>query len=406
MTYRYGGSWLQERILAIFLSVCVILPTGSILGLNAKFLSLFILIAALVLNARNGVLYRLAKSLWLPIFCLLLFSILTLVGQGYSQEFFQHCKDFIVFFFIVALGHTVVCSEERGQYFIDIIIRCLLFIGLVKAGILLYSISTGNSIALIVKGISEFFGTTLMTMESDDVAISRINFMSDYILPPAIFVIVRRIILSRSTLKNSFFLSILLLSILISLSRFLWVIGAASILLALASEIKKYKSFSIVAIFLSLTIYWLGLESTQELLEFRFFTKETVASDQTRLIQLGEIMTHFEMSPIFGNGLGYYISTFIRSEAAKYSYELQIPALLMQVGIIGVTLLFMFLIFPLWRAASRLKYSQRFAYYMLILAWLAGGFFNPVIVSSTGGIAYLFIYSIPFYIGRRSDLLA
>ena len=49
---------------------------------------------------------------------------------------------------------------------------------------------------------------------------------------------------------------------------------------------------------------------------------------------------------MLGKGLGYYMPEYIRGYDAKYSYELQIPALVMQIGYAGVLLLFILIITP------------------------------------------------------------
>ncbi|HFE3025655.1 TPA: O-antigen ligase family protein, partial [Escherichia coli] len=207
--------------------------------------------------------------------------------------------------------------------------------------------------------------------------------MSDYVLPIAIYILTKEIVNSRITLFKTITLILLVLSIILSLSRFLWVIGATSIALALMHEIKKSKSIFIVAIAVMLMLYALTLPSVQEAINFRFNSNDSDLSDLARQLQYNAIIDSIGKYPLLGQGLGYYLPTLIRSSAAKYSYELQIPALAMQVGLIGTLLFFSIIFSKLYKSALNLNLYDKCIYLILIILWLIGGFFNPVIISSS-----------------------
>ncbi len=386
---------VQEFFLKVFLSICVILPTGSIFDINVKFISLFMLLAIAAINDGKG-LFKIIVGMIPPLFLISGFSLITLYYGKYTDESIAQTKDIAVFFLMTTLGYSLLSKERRGEVVVGIITNSLIFLGLVKIFILGYAFATGGSVASVVKGLSLFFNTSLMTMESDDVAISRINFMSDYLIPAALYLITREAITQRKSTKTNIILVILMISLIISLSRFLWGVGFLSILLAIFSNLRKFKSLLIIFVMICVATFLLSLQSVQDLIAFRFTSKDASVSDMTRTLQYNGIMDHFWDAPLLGNGIGYYIPDLIRSYLSRYSYELQIPALFMQIGIIGSIIFFLIISATLYNSARILNFRMKVIYFVLVLIWLAGGFFNPVIISSTGGVAFLFLYAIPF----------
>lgn len=234
-----------------------------------------------------------------------------------------------------------------------------------------------------------------MTMSSDDIVISRITFMSDYILPVAIYLKTKEFISKRTGLLGGIIVLILLYSIVISMSRFLWLMGIITFAIAVLGDIKKKKSIAIIIIAIFGFMYILSLQSVQDAIEFRVSSKMVAAADSTRDFQKLAIDNAFENAPILGNGLGYYIPNLIRSETARYSYELQIQALYMQIGIIGATSLLLLIVIRLLKQSRVLSFREKLLFIALIAGWISGGFFNPVIFSSTGGISFLLLYTTP-----------
>ncbi|EIW8489772.1 hypothetical protein DV722_26080, partial [Klebsiella pneumoniae] len=272
--------------------------------------------------------------------------------------------------------------------------------GVFKFLIFAYSIASGVSVSTVVKGISAFFNTSLMTMSNEDVVISRINFMSDYILPVAIYLKTKEFVSKKTGFIGGVIVLVLLYSIMISMSRFLWMMGLISFMIAILGNITKKKSIYIILIATIGSVYLLSLQSVQDVIEFRISSKGVTESDSIRDYQKLAISKAFENAPILGNGLGYFVPNLIRSETARYSYELQIQALYMQVGIIGASSLLLIIVITLLWQARVLSFREKLLFIILVSAWMSGGFFNPVIFSSTGGVAFLLLYTTPNAIRR------
>ncbi|HBZ7859089.1 TPA: hypothetical protein MM131_001270 [Klebsiella variicola subsp. variicola] len=387
---------IQKVVLITFLSICIILPTGSVFDINVKFIFLFLLvILSFFVDNGSGVI-RCIKGMLIPVLFLVLFLLISEISSTKNNEALLQTKDILTFFFMTTIAYSFIRKNDNSEEFISkVIINNLVFLSALKILIFMYAQVTGISVTQIMSIISDIFNTKLMTLDSDDIAISRISFMSDYVLPIAIYILTKEIVNSRITLFKTITLILLVLSIILSLSRFLWVIGATSIALALMHEIKKSKSIFIVAIAVVLMLYALTLPSVQEAINFRFNSNDSDLSDLARQLQYNAIIDSIGKYPLLGQGLGYYLPTLIRSSAAKYSYELQIPALAMQVGLIGTLLFFSIIFAKLYKSALNLNLYDKCIYLILIILWLIGGFFNPVIISSSGGIAFLLLYALP-----------
>lgn len=387
---------IQKVVLITFLSICIILPTGSVFDINVKFIFLFLLvILSFFVDNGSGVI-RCIKGMLIPVLFLVLFLLISEISSTKNNEALLQTKDILTFFFMTTIAYSFIRKNDNSEEFISkVIINNLVFLSALKILIFMYAQVTGISVTQIMSIISDIFNTKLMTLDPDDIAISRISFMSDYVLPIAIYILTKEIVNSRITLFKTITLILLVLSIILSLSRFLWVIGATSIALALMHEIKKSKSIFIVAIAVMLMLYALTLPSVQEAINFRFNSNDSDLSDLARQLQYNAIIDSIGKYPLLGQGLGYYLPTLIRSSAAKYSYELQIPALAMQVGLIGTLLFFSIIFAKLYKSALNLNLYDKCIYLILIILWLIGGFFNPVIISSSGGIAFLLLYALP-----------
>lgn len=387
---------IQKVVLITFLSICIILPTGSVFDINVKFIFLFLLvISSFFVDNGSGVI-RCIKGMLIPVLFLVVFLLISEISSTKNNEALLQTKDILTFFFMTTIAYSFIRKNDNPEEFISkVIINNLVFLSVLKILIFMYVQITGISVTQIMSIISDIFNTKLMTLDSDDIAISRISFMSDYILPIAIYILTKEIVNNRMTLFKTITLVFLVLSVILSLSRFLWVIGAASIALALMHEIKKSKSVFILAIAVMLILYALTLPSVQEAINFRFNSNDADLSDLARQLQYNAIIDSIAKYPLLGQGLGYYLPTLIRSSAAKYSYELQIPALAMQVGLIGTLLFFSIILSKLYKSALNLNLYDKCIYIILIILWLIGGFFNPVIISSSGGIAFLLLYVLP-----------
>ncbi|MBL4373336.1 hypothetical protein [Klebsiella pneumoniae] len=397
---NFSLSKIQDSTLKAFIVVCVILPTGSVFDINLKVLLLALLLVLSVFSRRGISAVKLFIGMFAPLSIILLFIIVTLLNAKYTPETLSQARDILVFFIMSMLAYAIVDKDRQYELITKLIVNCLIFLGVFKFLIFAYSVASGVSVSTVVKGISAFFNTSLMTMSNEDVVISRINFMSDYILPVAIYLKTKEFVSKKTGFIGSVIVLVLLYSIMISMSRFLWMMGLISFMIAILGNITKKKSIYIILIATIGSVYLLSLQSVQDVIEFRISSKGVTESDSIRDYQKLAISKAFENAPILGNGLGYFVPNLIRSETARYSYELQIQALYMQVGIIGASSLLLIIVITLLWQARVLSFREKLLFIILVSAWMSGGFFNPVIFSSTGGVAFLLLYTTPNAIRR------
>lgn len=119
-------------------------------------------------------------------------------------------------------------------------------------------------------------------------------------------------------------------------------------------------------------------------LVFRLFSQETINSDEVRDVQQEVLLSNANENPVFGKGLGYYDKQLIRNSNAKYSYELEYMAFLMQLGIVGFSLIVLLLIFTFYKTINfNVKNNIiRNLLYFNFLFWAIKPFFNPNFLSS------------------------
>lgn len=392
---RLSLNTIQESFLKAFIVTCVILPTGSIFDINLKVILLVALLMLTIFNDRGVSAIKIFTGMFIPFFVILISLLVTLLNGKFIPETIAQSRDILVFFIIATFAYAMVGRDRRYQIITKLIINCLIFLGLLKFLIFSYSIVSGIGVSVIVKGISLFFNTSLMTMGDDSIVISRINFMSDFILPVAIYLKTKEFLSKKSKLFDGVIILILLYSVIVSMSRFIWIMGLFSFFVAILGDIRKKKSIFIIFIALLGSVYLLSLQSVQDVIEYRSSSKGVAESDSIRDYQGIAISHEFEKAQLFGNGLGYFVPGLIRSDSSHYSYELQIQALYMQIGIFGASSLLLIIIITLLKQTKGLSIKDKLIFSVLVFSWISGGFFNPVIFSSTGGVAFLLLYTTP-----------
>ena len=104
-----------------------------------------------------------------------------------------------------------------------------------------------------------------------------------------------------------------------------------------------------------------------------------------RLYQSDFLLNDWMSAPFFGKGYGYSASGYVRTNNARYSYELIPVAMLMKLGIVGLLL---YLSYWGWILYSLLKKRQE---YVLHSAYLVGGLISLFIVSNTNPVFVNFV---------------
>lgn len=192
------------------------------------------------------------------------------------------------------------------------------------------------------------------------------------------------------------YLTISVMAIFLSFSRFLIAVAALSCLLhGLTLRFSTLmRSFAVFLAILSIGIGFIGIDNVYLIVERRFFSTNNAESDNTRVNQIDALVDEHQQYPILGKGLGSYAQNNIRDRVNLYSYEVQWVAFLMQLGMIGIS----FILLPVGVIASKILSKPlsrpKIALFILFLSWLFSGFTNPFLVSLTSGILYtLFLLS-------------
>lgn len=175
------------------------------------------------------------------------------------------------------------------------------------------------------------------------------------------------------------------------------------------AELKNIvKSIIAICMVISLLIVIFPKETSNiyESLVYRIFSQETVQSDKIRDIQADTLFENISKNPIIGNGLGYYDPEFIRSDIAKYSYELEYLSFLMQFGILGFILIILMLIYSFYLMIDFKITNIKFRYllYFNFLFWMIKPIFNPNFLSSNSGSLIAVLIILSTYYSRENNM--
>lgn len=108
----------------------------------------------------------------------------------------------------------------------------------------------------------------------------------------------------------------------------------------------------------------------------------TIKIEQTKML-----LKQWKEHPIFGLGYGSYIEGYLRSEECPFSYEMQLPALIMKIGIVGIGLLasiVLTMIIYLFRKIKGTDLTAKFAWLFLLGSFGLCVQTNPLLLSFTG----------------------
>lgn len=395
-SYTESVSWLF--LACSFLAV--LLPSGRFFGINLKIISFFFLL--FFIGIKSYIFSDFLKRLNFVILLLIIWVFVGLVyWQGDLSPVFSQAKDIFVTAVFPIIGKILL---QRNMLTAERLLRSatvwLFVIALIKIFIFIFSFVAGVPVYVVMEGISEFFGTSLMSFDLGDLG-GRIQFVSDLLIPFVIFYILS---LKKNRNRFDFFvLFSLIFSALVGFSRYVWVVVAVSVFLSNFLVLRKRKGFAIFIfiILFSCVFYFFEKEYIDYVFLQRFDSVASSESDLVRQEQSRNLWAWFWDAPLMGHGLGAYIPGYIRSEEAPYSYELQLLALLGQMGIIGVGFLSIAAISLYWRQflmALRSNLMDAVAIFVLSVFWIMSGLYNPYLFSSSAGVIYTVIFALYFYI--------
>jgi hypothetical protein len=380
-----------EPLFHIYVYLLVLLPTGSLFGINVKFICFFLLFPIAVSKHLADSKTTLSKvSLLFVVPAALLVWIL--IAQAYEASaalsYFQF-KDIATTFASCWLA-SVFCRNRKGASirFLRTVLIAEIVACLIKITLLGYCFYKGISVALMVDSISDFFGTRLMSMDFDS-ALGRIQFGADGLIPICIYMLLRyRTKLRVGSMSAVIMFLLLAISLVFTFSRYFW--GFAALAFSLGMIFGKKDYFHLSVIILLCIVVLVSLPAVIDLYQIRFSDAIAGGSDSIRIDQIAALKRFFLDAPLLGHGYGSYTSELIRSPDLQYGYEVQLYALAGQEGIFGLLLmgvLLLFYYYPLW-SNGRSFSSHRLGLIIILFGWLAAGLFNPMLFNSAAAMSY------------------
>ncbi len=381
------------NLFSLFIVLLALLPAGSIYGVNVKIL-IFVPLAVIAAHRLASEERALAQYAFAAACgCLVIAATLrSFLDSFYSELALSQAKDVLTTLagclFIRLFTPTLLDREK----FIRLCIYTVAFGSFLKVLLLTYSLITGASVVDLVDVISKIFGVKLMALDLEGAG-GRLQFPSDNLLPITLFAIIG--LRKRLHLRGGvavLCVALLCFSSLYTFSRFIWI---STVLAALLGSFIARRD-KIVLLYLSIsaaaTAYFFPVLSA--LVTLRFSTALAGSSDIERTWQIVGLKQFFWDAPLFGHGMGSYILNLKRSVDTPYVYEVQIGALLVQFGIVGMCLLAGLLI-NFYRKAFDLRRGKRAyqaAVLLLLLDFIAAAFFNPDLLASLSAVSYGLIF--------------
>ncbi len=238
--------------------------------------------------------------------------------------------------------------------------------------------------------IAKFFDTIPITLEIVP-GLIRIQTINDVVSPFIIYYLLKEY--HRFRKYNYIYISIFLLSLLFAYSRALWILTLFILMIyAFTSIGQRVKYKAINYIFSFILIMPILAYTGSDLLSSRFSNQISASSDTTRVTQSTELYNKFSESVVFGHGLGAYVANIIRDEKEPFSYETQWLALLMQIGVLGVSLIVTAVFFGFFYLY---KNEPTSGWPFIYLLWIILPLTNPYLLSSVSAVVFALCLLIP-----------
>ncbi|WP_456400761.1 O-antigen ligase family protein [Persephonella sp.] len=195
-------------------------------------------------------------------------------------------------------------------------------------------------------------------------------------------------------LSNAIYIILLLISILLSFNRYIWVYTLFIMLIyaifiipqSKMDNILKWLSFSFLSLFLILVI----------LREFAFIFYDRLLGEGYRSIEIKIEQAEFLLkniseSPLWGFGLGSYSREYIRNNIIPFEYEVQWLSILHQFGFIGLGFSMLFVLILIY-SIFKLRFRFGIKVYLLssLILVLLSGLTNPYLITSAGSLIFSF----------------
>lgn len=384
-----------NSLFCLYLFLVIVLPSGSVFGVNFKLpLYALLLPSALYVFCRQEPvkMREVAFLLMAPA----IFLIWVIEAQVYGFEIAGSLRQYtdILLTLLTCWLAVLFCRTSRGArvQFLRTVIAAETLASSLKVVLLVYALLRGVPVTSLIEAIDHAFGVELMTMDLGAL-LGRIQFVSDGLIPICVFAILyHRQRLRIGAWTSLIALTFLLFSVVLSFSRYFWAYTLLALVMGLTLGKKDRVYAVLLAVLVAVTLLSLPLLSA--LYQTRFSQEVAGDSDTARVEQIAALKLFFLDAPLLGHGLGSYTSQVIRSEDnSKFGYEVQLLALFGQVGLAGMLVfagICAFYFRCLW-PKERSELLNKGALVLLLLAWLASGLFNPLLINPVGAVSYAVI---------------
>jgi hypothetical protein len=394
--FRFKYIDIAFSLFSLFVFCCALLPSGSIFGVPIKSIVLVLIFVFLILAILKLEVYltlRFYRDFSIIISVLFFYCFLGLLGGYDDNSVITEFKFILSFILMLLFVQVFLRSLPEKFIFLSLlksaVLGSFLFVGL--KSLLFFSVLFGFiSFDFVQSYIYQSINYTPVGLEIDSGG-SRFSFVTlDFISVIIIsfyFLFVNRL---RGWITRSVFyvpyLAFLLVSLFSAYSRALFFIFPLLFLLVFIVRRKwLFVAISISIIFF-IALYNYGF--IEAIIEQRFLNQGH--SDSWRYLMVSKLLEYWSSSPIFGHGIGSYIPWFIRDKENPFSYEVQVIAILMKLGIIWVvTCISIFVI--LIKASVRSRYS--FFNLVCFTIWFLLSFTNQYLFNTTAGVIAVLLYS-------------
>lgn len=311
------------------------------------------------------------------------------ISNGFSETVIQHAVKIGTAIISILLFYTIIKSNYINSKQMYNLVERMFWVGILFK----FTIEIAYMVGIItnteiVEFIRDFSGVDVMSLSIADGYMVRIGTILD-VLPLSIFPF---FILNGCGRKKILIWLCVLIYAYINFSR-IYIIQfvVLSLLIFIPDrvsygKIKKYIGGGLVT-FLLLSAIASSSVGISAGLEDRFIGVDADVSDFYRYEQILIFSQEIPKTYLFGNGLGSYITGFVRSEAFPFLYELEYLAMIYQFGFFGF-LYFIFLYLLIFSEISLKGIDGRYKILIItnLLFFLIRPAFNPMLLASSSSM--------------------
>jgi hypothetical protein len=372
------------------LFLVVSLPTGSIMGVNVKFIAFGLFACSFLLYALTSRNIFARSDVLLLTTVLAALSFWSLIGilNGESEtiQIFYQLRDLAS---AILIAWLCIFAVRRGLIQAERLILVIVVGMFAVATIKVLLVASSFFLDIYpVQAIEYVFGEGSTVGGAIEFNLVRLSFSADILGAVAIFAVLAPSISGvkfRRAAKFAVCLMIVLGCGFLAYSRYLWFFYTACVFLALIVE-RNWKLMAVIllsGVVLCIPFY----DAVSTIFTARFLSEGTEVSDSGRVEQANALLDEIKIRPFLGKGVGAHTNAHISNGIYLYGYEMQWLAFLMQFGVLG-ELGILLLVAVSTRDLLRAKHRAKFWIILLFALWLFASWTNPYLTSSFAGAVF------------------